>query len=760
MHALSFVLLLVTLGDAEAAKDNFSKEKCPSGSELAGKGPPKGFDRYCQLSDGQRNGPMASWYPNGNVEEHGYWRSDKKTGLWENWYQDGLQKSSCEYQNGQRHGVCKTWYPNGQLEVTTTLRGGLKHGEHKVFYDTGQIMEAAVYADDRLTGIWREWYPSGQKRSEAQYVQGIRSGTWRAFNMQGVVTEFGYFDADWRSGRWEYFFDDGLPKQTGQYRHDLRVGDWIDYYPGSGMLRSKGAFIEGDEHGPWAYYDKAGAVTEYVYYEEGDRIVEVALGAGGSIEEVRCGRLDETIDIGGETVLGWPRMPAENSADEDLSERLAGGWVYDMTGSFSALEELDRFECLATACGMTKRDLLCEEVESVRTYLSVSLELVSRGDVADEPPLIALGQLKPIDEATVIPVLNWLLQASPGETVDFGRESGGHTSAMAAEHSLARNLLPKSEWDAYFQGTMRPACEAFVEATGGEESLWPEVLSAKELWQTEDELVRTVLTPQASRSGIYDTRDLPALNVKGSVSDWIREWPIRAVEADDEVNRGRREHNRLLRTVVLVRVCADSLGSSFGTKYLKAAYGRFRDSSSSGWGFVRLVDQLLEGLPSAERTVGGLWQVHWKWSKENGYVWSLPEYIDRATRWLGNDWRSRALAGVNDDEVATICATAPYPELCAKKWAQLLELEHAHTAANTPAANVILRSGSRGSVRCSGDALAFDGDLTFTVEGYQLPATCLVDIDGDRQVFQVYGSGEIQCDKSEAGVYCDRVVIP
>jgi antitoxin component YwqK of YwqJK toxin-antitoxin module len=761
MYVLGILMGFASLIDAHAAKDVYSKEKCPSGSVVVGKAPPKGFERHCELPDGRRNGPTASWFSDGQVEEHGYWRADKKHGLWETWYEDGVKKSSCELQDGQRDGLCETWFPNGNKENSTTLKKGLRHGEFKAYYDSGQVLEAALYEEDRLTGMWREWYPNGEKRFEAEYVQGIRSGNWRSFNMSGVATETGFFESDWRSGKWAFFYDDGSKKQSGEFRHDQRVGLWTNYYPKTAIKRSKGPYVQDKEQGPWAYYDEAGDVKEFVYYEKGDRVVEVSLAKSGAVKGVECTRIDDRIAVEDDSPLNWPRTPASESSDPDLRERLADGYVYDTQGDFSPLDELDRFECLATACSMTKQAALCDEVEAVRSYLRVSLELVGESDSAELHPLIERGHLQPIDEATVIPTLSWLLQALPGDRATFGESAGGGEAAMAAEHALARNLLPRESWDAYVEGTMKPACNSFVEATGGDESLWPEVLSAKELWETEDEMVRTVLSPKVSRTGIFDTNELPALTVNGTVSDWIGEWPV-AVTGDHEEGRlERQQHARLMRTTVLVRVCAGHLGSSFGTKYLQSTYARFRNSSSSGWGFVRLVYQLLEGLPSAERTVGGLWQVHWAWSRKNGYEWTLPEYIDRATKWLGKDWRESALGGVSADEVGGICESAPYPGLCEKKWTQLLEDELAQTQSlTTPDADVVLRSSSRGTVRCSGEALAFDGEIRFVVAGYQLPATCLVDIGGERQVFQVYGGGEIRCNEGNSGVECDRAVVP
>ncbi|HHO51375.1 MAG TPA: hypothetical protein ENK18_10985 [Deltaproteobacteria bacterium] len=76
-------------------------------------------------------------------------------------------------------------------------------------------------------------------------------------------------------------------------------------------------------------------------------------------------------------------------------------------------------------------------------------------------------------------------------------------------------------------------------------------------------------------------------------------------------------------------------------------------------------------------------------------------------------------------------------------------------------ARVQLSSGGRGVVSgCTSSSLNFDGRRAFQVEGYRLPATCLITIDGARGVFQVHGSGDISCDKQGADVLCDKNQVP
>ena len=74
-------------------------------------------------------------------------------------------------------------------------------------------------------------------------------------------------------------------------------------------------------------------------------------------------------------------------------------------------------------------------------------------------------------------------------------------------------------------------------------------------------------------------------------------------------------------------------------------------------------------------------------------------------------------------------------------------------------ATVSLKTTGRGTVQCAGGNVSFDGDATVFVEAYQLPATCLITIDGKRGVFQVYSSGTVTCNIAGAEVGCDPMVV-
>lgn len=75
--------------------------------------------------------------------------------------------------------------------------------------------------------------------------------------------------------------------------------------------------------------------------------------------------------------------------------------------------------------------------------------------------------------------------------------------------------------------------------------------------------------------------------------------------------------------------------------------------------------------------------------------------------------------------------------------------------------SLTLKSSGRGRLTCPGVTnKRFDGNTSINIEPYQLPATCMVLIDGKRSAFQVYGTGVVTCNISQSALACDKARVP
>jgi hypothetical protein len=71
-----------------------------------------------------------------------------------------------------------------------------------------------------------------------------------------------------------------------------------------------------------------------------------------------------------------------------------------------------------------------------------------------------------------------------------------------------------------------------------------------------------------------------------------------------------------------------------------------------------------------------------------------------------------------------------------------------------------LKSRDRGKLMCPGvGSKDFDGNTMINIESYQLPATCLVTIEGKKEAFQVRGAGSVTCNLAGTRVSCDKSIV-
>ena len=66
---------------------------------------------------------------------------DKREGLYEEWYENGVKQESSVYENGKRNGLCKKWYRNGQKKKSAIYTDGIKNGQYKKYDVNIQIQK-------------------------------------------------------------------------------------------------------------------------------------------------------------------------------------------------------------------------------------------------------------------------------------------------------------------------------------------------------------------------------------------------------------------------------------------------------------------------------------------------------------------------------------------------------------------------------------------------------------------------------------------
>ncbi|MCY9805399.1 hypothetical protein OTK51_18400 [Vibrio scophthalmi] len=163
---------------------------------------------------GVQTGPYAEYYvTNGQLKRQGEMIKNVQTGLWQGWFEDGMQSFSSE------------------------LLAGQQHGEHREYYANGQLKQHAQFEKGKLNGLLTQYYQTGKQEYQEQWLKGQKEGEASYFHTNGKLAE------------------------KGSYLRERKEGLWLNYWP-NGEKRSEGSYISNRQSGDWVYYDQFGKLIK------------------------------------------------------------------------------------------------------------------------------------------------------------------------------------------------------------------------------------------------------------------------------------------------------------------------------------------------------------------------------------------------------------------------------------------------------------------------------------------------------------------
>jgi antitoxin component YwqK of YwqJK toxin-antitoxin module len=138
----------------------------------------------CEIdSQGREQGVCKTYLPEtGVLLSTGRFRAGERDGVWTWNFPDGkiYYKQSFAHDKkrkawmetnllGNEHGEYFRYYPNGQLEEQGFYDTGLKTGEWKKFYPSGNPESMGSFQKDKRIGNWKFFYPDGTLEARESY---------------------------------------------------------------------------------------------------------------------------------------------------------------------------------------------------------------------------------------------------------------------------------------------------------------------------------------------------------------------------------------------------------------------------------------------------------------------------------------------------------------------------------------------------------------------------------------------------------------
>ena len=98
---------------------------------------------------GELNGTVSSYYPNGEISEEVNWNMDRKEGRWKQYYENKSTRLLGNYLNNQLEGEYIIYYPDGTVKISGEYLNNLSHGTWTYFDESGEEVYSLEYISGR-----------------------------------------------------------------------------------------------------------------------------------------------------------------------------------------------------------------------------------------------------------------------------------------------------------------------------------------------------------------------------------------------------------------------------------------------------------------------------------------------------------------------------------------------------------------------------------------------------------------------------------
>lgn len=229
--------------------------------------------------NGKQNGEYKKYHNKGYLKETGYYKYNKKDGLFISYYDTiirtyneveeitQLVKDSIEYKNGKKNGKERSYYKNNQLKKDITWENDYKIGDYLEFYENGDTLKKCHYEDGTIHGEYKEWHANNSLKEISYYNYDDKTGIEKKYYSNGKRKSEISFKEDERNGLCKFWReDDGSIYEESYWINDRKDGEKIKYYR-NGKKGEISNWKNGKKHGEYKQYSSIGDDGENIQIE-------------------------------------------------------------------------------------------------------------------------------------------------------------------------------------------------------------------------------------------------------------------------------------------------------------------------------------------------------------------------------------------------------------------------------------------------------------------------------------------------------------
>ena len=124
------------------------------------------------------------------------------------------------YKMGKVNGLKKVYYPEGALQEEGYFKNGLRDGISKWYTQDRHLSIEYTYKDGNLNGIQRTFHTNGNIASEGNMVNNLEEGEYVEYFQNGKLKLIGKYVKGKKEGAWNEYNEDGKVIKTEKYKNN------------------------------------------------------------------------------------------------------------------------------------------------------------------------------------------------------------------------------------------------------------------------------------------------------------------------------------------------------------------------------------------------------------------------------------------------------------------------------------------------------------------------------------------------------------
>ena len=171
------------------------------------------------------------------------------------------------FKSGKKSGVHEEYYENGVLKISKNFIDGLEDGKYEEYFENGEVKLSCFYIEGKRNGKSQEFYEDGGLKEENNYYYGNLDGISSRFHKNGKILCTGMYKEDLKTGIWNFFDENESLVRKEIWKDGKLNGQRIELENGNVQMSSN--YVDGELDGEFIIYDKNKNIAHLIHYEEG-----------------------------------------------------------------------------------------------------------------------------------------------------------------------------------------------------------------------------------------------------------------------------------------------------------------------------------------------------------------------------------------------------------------------------------------------------------------------------------------------------------